>query len=279
MNETFDWDDLRLFLAVARHSGLAGATASTGKSAATLGRRVLALERRLGLELFVRTPRGYTLTDAGADLLAEATALEARIRPMLDKADNQPSVVTVSAGAWVSHLLCCNMGRILGEDTTALRFVAADHVLDILHREAQIGIRNQRPEGRGLAGRRTGRVAFAVYGIAPEVSAWALPLTNTPSARWLKSTMPPAPVIEVSHPRNALDLTLAGQTRAVLPTFIANRHDTLIPLSEPIDELAHDQWLVTHHEDRFLPDVRRTIDRIHTVLHHCLRSSNAPDRA
>ncbi|MBL4811132.1 MAG: LysR family transcriptional regulator, partial [Rhodobacteraceae bacterium] len=39
MNEMkFDWDDLRLFLAVAREGGLAAAAASTGKSAPTLGR-------------------------------------------------------------------------------------------------------------------------------------------------------------------------------------------------------------------------------------------------
>ncbi len=66
MNETnFDWDDLRLFLAVAREGGLAAASASTGKSPPTLGRRMLALERRLGLELFERLPRGYALTDQG----------------------------------------------------------------------------------------------------------------------------------------------------------------------------------------------------------------------
>ncbi len=49
MNEReFNWDDLRLFLAVARHEGLAPAAAEIGKSAPTLGRRMLALERQLG---------------------------------------------------------------------------------------------------------------------------------------------------------------------------------------------------------------------------------------
>jgi DNA-binding transcriptional LysR family regulator len=46
MNETsFDWDDLRLFLAVAREGGLAAAAAITEKSAPTLGRRMLGLEQ------------------------------------------------------------------------------------------------------------------------------------------------------------------------------------------------------------------------------------------
>lgn len=42
------WDDLHLFLAVAREGGLSPAARATGRSAATLGRRMLALERAMG---------------------------------------------------------------------------------------------------------------------------------------------------------------------------------------------------------------------------------------
>ena len=63
MNETIsNWDDLHLFLAVAREGGLSPAARLTGRSAATLGRRMLALERSMGRELFVRHERGYELT-------------------------------------------------------------------------------------------------------------------------------------------------------------------------------------------------------------------------
>ena len=55
MDETSaGWDDLHLFLAVAREGGLSPAARATGRSAATLGRRMLALERAMGRELFVR---------------------------------------------------------------------------------------------------------------------------------------------------------------------------------------------------------------------------------
>lgn len=53
MNEmNFDWSDLRIFLAVARHGSLAAAAKVTGLSAATLGRHITGLERVLGEELF-----------------------------------------------------------------------------------------------------------------------------------------------------------------------------------------------------------------------------------
>ena len=71
----------------------------------------------------------------------------------------------------------------------------------------------------------------------------------------------------------ALDLALAGTGRVVLPTFIGARFDSLQQVTGPIKELAHDQWLVTHHEDRFLPEVRSVIDRVFSVLKEASRSS------
>ncbi|MEM7441119.1 MAG: LysR family transcriptional regulator, partial [Pseudomonadota bacterium] len=75
-----------------------------------------------------------------------------------------------------------------------------------------------------------------------------------------------AGAIEVTNPRNALDLALAGTARVVLPTFIGSQFDTLKQVSPLIDDLEHEQWLVTHHEDRFVPEVRKVIDRIYLIL-------------
>lgn len=271
MDETnFDWDDLRLFLAVARQGGLGPAAALTGKSAPTLGRRMLALERRLGQELFERQPRGYALTLQGQELLQRVTELENRIAPFSDPRPAALPLVKVSAGAWVSRLLCRHAADLVEPGKVALRFIAADHALDISRREAVIGIRNQRPDEIGLAGRRTGTVRFAVYAAHESVSAWARVIGNTPSARWVLEKTRNAPAIEVTSPRNGLDLALAGVARMVLPTFVGDGEPGLHRLSPPVDELDHEQWLVTHHEDRFLPEVRRTIERVYAVMRSAL---------
>ncbi|WP_254429732.1 LysR substrate-binding domain-containing protein [Ruegeria atlantica] len=73
-------------------------------------------------------------------------------------------------------------------------------------------------------------------------------------------------VCEVNSPRSSLDLALAGLGIAVLPTFIGDTHGTLLPVGRIISELTHDQWLVTHQDDRNLPEVRRTIERMRTSL-------------
>lgn len=265
MNETmFDWDDLRLFLAVARKRGLAPAAAATGKSAPTLGRRMLSLERRTGKDLFIRFARGYELTEAGHLLMAKAAELEGQILPMIDVRGTP--VIKVSAGLWVTHLLCDRAAEIIGTDAINLRFMASDEVMDIGKREALIGIRNHRPEGIGLAGRKITRIQFAVYARSKGVDLWARVIGSTPSAKWVLDHLGDAGAIEVTSARNALDLALAGTTRVVLPTFIGQHLNTLRQVSPPIEELEHDQWLVTHHEDRFVPEVRKVIDRIYTIL-------------
>ena len=263
----FDWDDLRLFLAVAREGGLAAATDVAGKSAPTLGRRMLVLERRLGSDLFRRLPRGYALTEAGKKLLAEAEDLESRIQPIMDidPAQAMP-IVKVSAGTWVTRLLCEKVADLIGPDPIRLSFIAADEVVDIGRREALIGIRNRRPDGPGLAGRRITRIGFAIYATDDTVRTWARVIGTTPSAMWVDDRIGGGASIAVTSPRNALDLALTGAARVVLPTFIGSRYDALEQISPEIADLEHDQWLVTHHEDRFIPTVRKVIDRIHRIL-------------
>ena len=268
MNETnFDWDDLRLFLAVARKGGLAAAAESTGKSAPTLGRRMLALEQQLGHELFRRLPRGYELTEQGETLAKTASAVEHGISPVTNALSGTPiRRVKISAGTWVTQLLTQRVSELIHDTSVVLQFLAADHPLDIGHREAVIGIRNHRPTEISIAGRQTNNIRFAVYAVDKQVETWACVMTATPSARWVRENMGAAPCIEVNHSRNALDLALAGAAKTVLPTFVGEKIKTLKQISPPIEELEHVQWLVSHHEDRHLPEVRQLIDRIYGIL-------------
>lgn len=71
-----DWDDLRIFLAVARAESLSGAGRRLGMDASTVGRRIARLEGAVGTALFAKTPQGYILTAEGARLVAPAEAAE-----------------------------------------------------------------------------------------------------------------------------------------------------------------------------------------------------------
>jgi DNA-binding transcriptional LysR family regulator len=268
MNETnLNWDDLRLFLAVARTGGLSAAANATGKSAPTLGRRMLALEASTGGELFRRRARGYELTEQGSELLQQVVEIETGILLLERAADSGiKPVVKVSAGSWMTHALCQNIRHILPDDAAIrLRFISAEQVLDIAHRETVIGIRNQRPVQIGLACRRIGRVEFAGYASEKDVDTWVRVLGETPSSNWLAEQAGNDAALEVTSPRSALDLARCGVARALLPTFVGDTQEGLARVTPIIAELTHEQWLVTHQDERFRPEVRFVIDRIYEV--------------
>lgn len=269
MNEMkVDWDDLHLFLAVAREGGLSPAAKVTQRSAATLGRRMLALERAMGRELFVRHDRGYEMTSEARKLLEELTEIEARIVRLTARpgAKERP-LVKVSAGTWTTLALLEKLDEITGQPADIrLRFISAETTLDMPRREVVIGFRNRRPTEESLAGRNLSRVEFAPYARTGAPERWIKVLADTPSARWLDKTIGNDAVCEVNAPRNSLDLALAGKGIALLPTFIGDGQKGLKRTGGTIPELAHDQWIVTHQDDRHLPEVRRTIDRMCRVL-------------
>ena len=70
------WDDLRFLLALARQGTLTAAATTLGVSQPTVGRRIAALERRLGTPLFERTSSGYRPSEVGQVLTLHAERIE-----------------------------------------------------------------------------------------------------------------------------------------------------------------------------------------------------------
>src|SRR5690554_2512156 len=77
MERSMNWDDVRVFLAVARAGQILGAARRLELNHATVSRRVAALERALGAKLFRRLTTGSELTEEGERFLAVAERIEA----------------------------------------------------------------------------------------------------------------------------------------------------------------------------------------------------------
>jgi len=286
MSETWNWDDLRLFLAVARSSGLAKAAPMTRVSAPTLSRRMTSLERALGTALFVRHRTGYDLTTAGKELLELAEAVEEgalRVERWRTAADPHP-VVKIAAGAWTSTFMARHMAD-LADDTEelAIEILTGGAPADLLRREANLGVRNHRPETPGLAGRRLVRVEFAIYGEAalvrtsPEAAderrfaacrwiAFSPPGPKVPSAVWLDQQVHREARLKCSTAHAVLEAALAGAGLCVLPCFIGDAEAKLARASGIIAELGHDQWLVSHDDDRHNEHIRQVSGRLTKLI-------------
>ena len=236
-------DDVALFLAVADHGGLAGAARVTGASVPTLSRRMSVLEGNLGARLFERGPRGYTLTADGRAFLHTAAPLrKAAQRLAAFGADAPTPRIRITAGFWTSRFVARHIDRVWSpSDGWLPEFLASNNKVDIARREADIGIRNRRPEQGWLAGRRTVRIDYAFYARNTDATGViALPegTATTPSERWLRANHRDRIVTTANDPRLARDLARAGVGRVILPTYSGDPDPGLVRVSDPIREIA-----------------------------------------
>jgi DNA-binding transcriptional LysR family regulator len=274
---SIDWADLRLFLDVARLGGLSAATETTGLSAATLGRRVTALEKQVGEPLFHRSHSGYALTGAGEELLRRAEDVEAAMTSLTRWRDGTlgERVVRVSAGTWTTEFLAQHLGELWNvEDPFRLEFVTAYEKIDIGRRNADIGIRSERPVEPNLAGRLTGHVAHAIYAgrqlINGVKAGYFVGLTgegaNLQTTRWLMAHHGDRLGVRGNDMHSVRELVAAGGGLTVLPCFAGDADKRLVQVAPPIPELMQEQWLVTHQDERHSREVRLVIDRIAALL-------------
>ena len=141
-----NWDDLRLFLAVAREQSLSGAGKLLRLDPATLGRRVARLEKALDRVLFVKSPQGYALTEDGARLMERAEVAEQAMR--LAQAgvgaptDALSGQIRIGAPDGVANFL---LPQICAEIAAAhpeldIQIVALPRVFNLSRREADMAI-------------------------------------------------------------------------------------------------------------------------------------------
>ncbi|MCW1917555.1 LysR family transcriptional regulator [Rhodobacter sp. KR11] len=150
-----DWDDLRVFLAVARAESLSGAGRRLKVDPATVGRRVVRLEEDLGRRLFVKSPQGYGLTEEGARLLPHAERAEAAFDGATE-ALRGPEGLTgqIRLGApdgCANYLLPQVIARICDANPgLEVQLVALPRVFNLSKREADMAVAVSRPEAGRL---------------------------------------------------------------------------------------------------------------------------------
>jgi DNA-binding transcriptional LysR family regulator len=276
MKRQFDWQDLKLFLSVALSSGLAGSVRDSRVSAATLSRRITALEKDLGERLFVRGTRGYELTAAGIRLKIEVIRMEAAAADISKWINGLPAQhrVRISGGGWTMQLLIDNLKSYWTEDDIWVpEFLSNYSKLDIARREIDIGIRNRRPTEAWLAVQKIGVVQYAAYrarGVNPKKQlGWIGIAEDTafaPTARWTNEQHGSTIVFTISHPPLGLSLVRQGLAQMAMPCFVGDAFEDLERATELIPELKSEQWLVMHQDDRNHPPIRKAIQSISQFL-------------
>lgn len=273
----FDWDDLRLALAIAECGTLSRAAASLQLSHPTLSRRLQRIEQRLGTRLFERTPSGLRVTDAGEEVRAlalrlrdEIAALERRIGGRDNGCDGP---VRLTAPDAISEYLLPDVLAAVCRSNAGLQIDlhVSNEVLSLARREADIALRVTRTPQETLCGREIGTVAMAVYasrrlaGADPARPPAGLPwvgfdatLACSAPGAWLARNAPAGDVqFRANTLLGAAQAARAGIGCAVLPCFVGGSMPELVRLGPPVDDLAQPLWLLMHADVARVPRMRR----------------------
>ena len=159
---TWQWDDVRFFLAVARAGSLSAAARVLGVGHVTVGRRITILEKRLGVILLHRTPDGFAVTPAGDAVLRQCIAMENAALDLERVAAGRDSLavgsIRLTATEALAHRVIAPAVVELRKSYPALQVDLSVGVrsLDIARREADLAVRVGRPSGPGLVCRKLG---------------------------------------------------------------------------------------------------------------------------
>ncbi|MXQ07679.1 LysR family transcriptional regulator [Alphaproteobacteria bacterium GH1-50] len=146
-----DWDDMRIFLSVARAESLSGAAKVLRVDPATVSRRIARLEAEADAVLFVKSPQGYVPTEAGARLIAHAEAaeraMEAAREDLQGRAEGLTGTIRLGApDGCATYLLPVVTARIVRANPGLdIQVVALPRVFNLSRREADMAIGVSRP--------------------------------------------------------------------------------------------------------------------------------------
>ena len=274
-----DWNDFQAFLAIARAGQLARASCAMGVDATTVGRRLRRLEARIGATLFEHTREGQVLTEAGEAMLAEVEAME----QAASRIDEQAAGITGPTGllrvSLSEGLASWIVAPVLGSfaqtnPRLVVDLVASSGFLSPSKREADLAVTLSRPRAGPVIAGKLSDYSLRLYATPGYLSQHSVPgkpgelatghrlvgyipdLLYAPELRYLAEIGPDLSATVRSSSINAQHrLIAAGAGIGVLPCFIGDSDDTLVPVL-PDRRITRTFWLVTHKDTHNLSRVR-----------------------
>lgn len=261
-----EWSDLRYVLALADAGSMVAAARSLGVEHTTVSRRIAALERSLGVRLFVRTPDGQRPTSAGEAAIATGRAVHRSIleleRAIAGNDDRPSGTVRLTTTEGFLPVVVPHLAR-LHADYADIRveLLTGNAVFDLHRNEADLALRLLPTDRDDLVVRHLSRIGWSLYASQAYLAghpwqgptAWAghrviyfeESLQGTPGQRWLGRHTGEAEVVLRSNSiPSCAAAAAAGLGIACLPCLHGDRDPRLQRLGDPV--AAGDLWLVAH---------------------------------
>lgn len=280
-----EWNDVRIFLAVARGRSLGEAARVLGVSHPTIGRRIKVLEDEAQQPLFRRTKDGLMLTDAGDTMLSLAESMEdsalSMERRLTGNDQRLEGILRISSADWFAgYVLAPVLVELTRRHPAVVPEVLASYrLLDLSRREADVAFRIVPFSEPDIVQRRLMRISYGVYASAGTAQALqgnpasvGLILMNTaqshfPDVAWVLERFPLSRRVFTSTNRTVqAQMCLRGMGIAVLPRQLGDAVSGLQRIDTPDQPPTRDVWVGYHHDLRHMDRLRAMLDIADIVL-------------
>ena len=285
-----DWDDVRLFLAVARSGQLLAASRRLGINHATLGRRMTALEHALGTRLLVRRTNGCELTAEGEVYLAAAERIEAEMLAAQAATGQIDTSVagTVRLGApdgFGVSFLAARLGRLMQQHPQLkVQLVPVPRSFSLSQREADVAITIERPEQGRLISSKLTDYTLGLYASRAHVKAHGMPggledlrhhprigyvedLIFSPSLNFTGEVMRDwDATLEVSSAIGQTEAVRSGAGIGILHDYIARQYPELVRILPDV-VIRRAYWTTYHESSRDLMRIKTLVRYLNDIVH------------
>lgn len=273
-----NWEDGKLFLAVARAGQMLAAAKTLGVSQATLSRRMTVLEHALGTKLLIRRTTGCDLTEAGRELRSNLEKAEGAFiaSQSLETPDKQGVSGTVRIGApdgFGSLFLAPRLAELKKlHPGLSVQLVPVPRSFSLSQREADIAVMIGRPTQGRLVARKLTDYSLSLYAQKSYLDTFGTPATPVSLAQHqlvgYVDDLLYAPSLNFADEfasgwKSSFEIaTAVGQMEAInggvgigiAHDFLADRYPAL-QLILPEMQIIRSYWTVIHESMRDLPRI------------------------
>lgn len=277
----FDWDDLKLVLAVARAGTTLGAARRLRISQPTVVRRIAAFEQATGTELFDRRRTGYALTDTGREVLPLAEAAEAAMtridEALASRSRRLAGTIRVTAAEPLANLFLAPavVAFRRTHPDVEVQLLLTDEFIDLEAGEADVALRATIDglSDSSLVGRRLGKAPWGVYCSRAYAAQAGLPRSAAdleghailgsegkvgafPALLWLEEVAPRAKVVWRSNSlASLLSAVRAGLGVATLPCLLGRDDPELVKCFDAGGVSRPELWILANPKARRLSHI------------------------
>jgi DNA-binding transcriptional LysR family regulator len=281
--DLLDWDDLRVFLDVARSGNLSQTSRRLRIDHSTVSRRISQLEQALGSGVFERTRSGFKLNDLGKRLLPHAEAIESavlKVRSEVNETAPQAAgTVRLATMEGIASLYLAPRAALLKDAAPhlTLELVTSPQMIYVNRREADLFISFFKPPGQGLVSEKIGSFHLGLYASQAYLDRKGHPanvaelgehdfityvedLIQVDTVRWLDEVIQnPRVVMHSSSMIAQRNAAIGGLGIVLLPRFAVHETTPLVPILHDKAFTAREIWTSVHQDLQFSPRIRTVI--------------------